>query len=133
MTNWMAGVIVVVSSKVYCCGVRRVDSSAKPCAASAYAFWAVLKFEKTSPIFSQIDDSGKLFPGNFHSIASVIVSRSGILVFCGNTFGQGEAGFRRSAMVVISFMSLSATVSMTVECWQIGRGSKWVQGPHDMQ
>ena len=110
----MAGVIVTVSSKVYCCGVRRVESSAKPCAALAYAVWAVLKFEKTSPIFSQIDDSGKLFLGNFHSIASAIVSRSGILAFCGNTFGWGEAGFRRAAMVVISFMSLSATVSMTV-------------------
>ena len=110
----MAGVIAAVSSKVYCCGVRRVESLAKLCAALACAVWAVLKFEKTSPIFSQIDDSGKLFPGNFCSIASVIVSRSRILAFCGNTFERGEAGFRCAAMVVISFMSLSATVSMTV-------------------
>ena len=110
----MAGVIVMVSSKVYCCGVRRVESSAKPCASSAYAVWAMLKFEKTSPISSQIDDSGKLFPGNFHSIASVIVLRSGILAFHGNTFERGEVGFRCAAMVVISFMFLSATVSMTV-------------------
>ena len=110
----MAGVAVVVSSNVYCCGVRRVESSAKPCAASAYAVWAVLKLEKMSPIFSQINDSGKLFPRNFCSIASVIVSRSGILAFGGTTFGLGEVGFRRVAMVIISFMSLSATVSMTV-------------------
>ena len=114
MTSWMAGVAVAVSSNVYCCGVSRVESSAKPHAASVYAAWAVLKLEKTSPIFSQMDNLGKLFPGNLHSIASVIVLRSGILDFDGTTFGLGDAGFRHVAIVVISFNSLSATVSMTV-------------------
>ena len=114
-TSWMAGVAVVVSSYVYCCGVSRVESSAKPRAASVYVVCAVLKLEKTSPIFSQMDDSGKLFPRYLHSIASVIVSRSGILDFGGTTFGLGDAGFRRAAIVVISFNSLSATVSMTVQ------------------
>ena len=114
ITSWMAGVAVAVSSNVYCCGVSRVESLAKPRTASAYAAWAVLNLEKTSPIFSQIDDSGKLFPGNLCNMASVIVSRSGILAFGGTTFGLGEAGFRHVAIVVISFMSLSTTVSMTV-------------------
>ena len=64
LTGWLE-LLSWSGSKVYCCGVRRVESSAKPCAALAYAVWAVLKFKKTSPIFSQIDDSGKLFPGKF--------------------------------------------------------------------
>ena len=92
-TSWMAGVAVAVSSNVYCCGVSRVESLAKPRAASAYAVWAVLKLEKMSPIFPQIDDSGKLLPRNLRSMASVIVSRSGILGLGGITFGLGEAGF----------------------------------------
>ena len=47
------------------------------------------------------------------------------MAFCGNTFGLGEAGFRRAAMVVISFMSLSATVSMNAgKMGQVPNGYK---------
>ena len=35
--SWIAGVTVAVRTKVYCCGVRRVASSAKPFAALEYS------------------------------------------------------------------------------------------------
>ena len=58
--NWMAGIIVAVSNNVSWSGVMSVDSSASPSAASEYALCAALSCENTSPIFTQVDVSGKL-------------------------------------------------------------------------
>ena len=74
----------------------------------------VLRCEKTFLIFSHVDESGNFSVGNFCSMAVVIVSRSGIVPFSGITFGWGESGFKRSAMIIISYMFLSVTVSNTV-------------------
>ena len=59
-TICIAGMVVAVKSMVYCSGVTNVDRSARPLAASAYALLASLSFAKTSPIFSQTFESGKL-------------------------------------------------------------------------
>ena len=75
----------------------------------------MLKCEKTFPIFLHVDESGNFSVGNFCSIAVVIVGRSGIVPFSGITFGWGESGFKHSAMVVISYIFLSVTVSNIVQ------------------
>ena len=101
----MAGVIVAVSNMVNCSGVTSVESSASPSAASEYALCAALSCENTSPIFWQMDVSGKLCPGIFFIKAFVTVSRSGTLVFSFDTFVRGGVGFRHSAITVISLRS----------------------------
>ena len=62
----------------------------------------------------------------FCNMAIVIVSRSGIVALSDIAFGRGEVGFKRSAMVVISFMFLSVTVSNTV--WTSARRAKFQMG-----
>ena len=77
----MAGVNVALSSMVYCSGVMSVECSASPSAALEYALCTALSCENTSPIFSQMDVSGKLCPGNFFIKVFVTVLRLGTLVF----------------------------------------------------
>ena len=58
-------IVVAVSNNVNWSGVMSVDNSACLSAASEYALCTAFSCEKTSPIFTQVDASGKLTPGNF--------------------------------------------------------------------
>ena len=74
----------------------------------------MLSSEKTFPIFSHVNGSANFSPGNFCNMAVVTVSRSEMVALSDIAFGWGEVGFKRSAMVVISVMFLSVTVSNMV-------------------